>query len=116
MGREEESGEKNNETDARKFRERAAEMSAPELHILKLYHGIPRASKTGRNIKGTKLRIGRFRVRSRRQRYIVTFKGEEAALVLPAASVALATKAQVPFASWAVVKVHAPLPFAVAVP
>ena len=67
-------------------------MSAPELHILKLYHGIPRASKTGRNIKGTKLRIGRFRVRSRRQRYIVTFKGEEAALVLPAESVAVAVE------------------------
>ena len=46
----------------------------------------------------------------------VTASAVEAALVLPAASVALAVKAWVPLANVAVVKVQAPVAFAVAVP
>src|SRR5215510_3972238 len=47
---------------------------------------------------------------------IVTLSTEDAALVLPAASVAVAVKLCAPFGSAAVVKVHAPLLFAVVVP
>ena len=47
---------------------------------------------------------------------IVTLSAAEAALTLPAASVAVAVKLCAPSARVAVVKVQAPLPFAVAVP
>ena len=46
----------------------------------------------------------------------VTFSAAEAALMLPAASIALAVKAWLPSASVAVAKLQAPLPLAVAVP
>ena len=46
----------------------------------------------------------------------VTFSAPEAPLTLPARSVAVAVRLWVPLASWPVVRLQAPVPFAVAVP